>query len=320
MNKTLNTTLQFYQGNDVHMALSAATTRIILRNQGQALAEQHGEGAQRRMTLVAADSQGSVVGGQDQEARSFRYTAFGFSPEEDATILLTGFNGEIRNSQTGCYLLGNGYRAFDPVVMRFHSPDSYSPFGSGGINTYGYCEGNPANLKDPTGHSPWRPRPTPVNDQGKFVPAKLSTRVNSRSQRQVQVQQASHSRSPSGFHGPTRGITPSSPENGQQQLIPLDLAPTPRYIRLKTEVRSHIANNHHIDTAEFYTQPYRDYKSFRHAAAELIIESEQSMGMANAKKRFFSEWPEANVEKVRHKILQEIRKIRSATLAEGPHV
>ncbi|EGH35731.1 hypothetical protein PSYJA_44541, partial [Pseudomonas syringae pv. japonica str. M301072] len=38
---------------------------------------------------------------------------------------------------TGHYLLGNGYRAFNPVLMRFNSPDSLSPFGEGGVNAYG---------------------------------------------------------------------------------------------------------------------------------------------------------------------------------------
>jgi hypothetical protein len=49
-------------------------------------------------------------------------------------------------------LLGNGYRAYNPTLMRFHSPDSWSPFGGGGLNAYTYCVGDPVNFSDPTGH------------------------------------------------------------------------------------------------------------------------------------------------------------------------
>ncbi|VVO73087.1 hypothetical protein PS862_01436 [Pseudomonas fluorescens] len=36
--------------------------------------------------------------------------------------------------------------------MRFHSPDSWSPFGEGGLNAYMYCLGNPIRYTDKTGH------------------------------------------------------------------------------------------------------------------------------------------------------------------------
>lgn len=63
-----------------------------------------------------------------------------------------GFNGQWPDTLTGHYLLGNGYRAYNPVLMRFNCPDSESPFGEGGFNTYAYCAGDPANRTDPTGH------------------------------------------------------------------------------------------------------------------------------------------------------------------------
>ncbi|MPY23762.1 RHS repeat-associated core domain-containing protein [Shewanella sp. YLB-07] len=63
-----------------------------------------------------------------------------------------GFNGERKDPVTGCYHLGNGYRMYNPRLMRFHATDSMSPFGQGGINSYAYCLGDPINLKDPSGH------------------------------------------------------------------------------------------------------------------------------------------------------------------------
>lgn len=52
------------------------------------------------------------------------------------------------------YLLGQGYRAYSPLLMRFNNPDDLSPFGRGGLNAYAYCVGDPVNLVDPDGHSP----------------------------------------------------------------------------------------------------------------------------------------------------------------------
>ncbi|WP_256582628.1 MULTISPECIES: RHS repeat-associated core domain-containing protein [unclassified Pseudomonas] len=61
--------------------------------------------------------------------------------------------GELRDGLTGNYHLGNGHRTYSPALMRFHSPDSLSPFGAGGINTYAYCSNDPINYRDPEGRS-----------------------------------------------------------------------------------------------------------------------------------------------------------------------
>jgi len=63
-----------------------------------------------------------------------------------------GFNGEYFSSLVSKYFLGNGYRTFSPELMRFCSPDSFSPFIV--LNAYGYCGGDPVNHVDPTGHGP----------------------------------------------------------------------------------------------------------------------------------------------------------------------
>lgn len=79
------------------------------------------------------------------------YTVYGLDGGEQCASLLR-FSGQRKQSATGHYLLGNGYRAFNPVLMRFHSPDSLSPMGAGGMNCYAYCGGDPVNNTDPSGH------------------------------------------------------------------------------------------------------------------------------------------------------------------------
>ncbi|KAJ7192348.1 hypothetical protein GGX14DRAFT_380251 [Mycena pura] len=77
-----------------------------------------------------------------------QYTPYGFGASGSSA----GFNGQWRDPVTGWYHLGNGYRVYNPVLMRFHTPDSWSPFTSKEINAYGYCLGDPINLIDPSGH------------------------------------------------------------------------------------------------------------------------------------------------------------------------
>ncbi|MEN5315576.1 RHS repeat-associated core domain-containing protein [Pseudomonas koreensis] len=65
-----------------------------------------------------------------------------------------GFNGQIFDSVSRTYLLGNGYRSYSPALRTFNSRDSLSPFGAGGINRYQYCNQDPINYSDPSGHFP----------------------------------------------------------------------------------------------------------------------------------------------------------------------
>jgi len=93
---------------------------------------------------VIAESDGSTL-------EQARYNAYGENLAGSNLQGLLGFNGEARERALGWYLLGRGYRAYNPVLMRFHSPDELYPEAAG-INPYSYCGGNPVNWRDPSGH------------------------------------------------------------------------------------------------------------------------------------------------------------------------
>jgi len=85
--------------------------------------------------------------------KTITYTPFGHRSPAIGENNQLGFNGEWFDTLTRQYFLGLGYRAFNPVLMRFSSPDKISPFGAGGLNSYTYCLNDPVNLSDPEGDS-----------------------------------------------------------------------------------------------------------------------------------------------------------------------
>jgi len=140
----------YYQNDKLVSEIQGAESLHIFRNQRQIIARQTVGSQLPVVVLAATDRQHSVLHSVTPDQHSaFAYTPHGHSPSADRR---PGFNGEQIDPVTGRYLLGNGYRAYNPVLMRFNSPDSLSPFGKGGLNAYAYCVGDPVNRSDPSGH------------------------------------------------------------------------------------------------------------------------------------------------------------------------
>ncbi|RMP70152.1 RHS repeat-associated core domain protein, partial [Pseudomonas syringae pv. atrofaciens] len=103
----------FYQKTHLATQIQGQVQHTLMRTDEHLLACLSAENNQRDGTLLATDQQQSVIVAQ---GAAFAYTPYGHRPSGPAS--LPGFTGQRVDPVTGHYLLGNGYRAFNPVLMR----------------------------------------------------------------------------------------------------------------------------------------------------------------------------------------------------------
>lgn len=147
-------TQRFYLKERLTSEIQGSVQRSFFQQDGQLLAQQQRHDGAVETTLLATDPQRSVLHALTAtQPHPLAYAPYGHRSVRSGLLGLLGFNGERPDPVTGHYLLGNGYRAFNPVLMRFNSPDNWSPFGEGGLNAYAYCGGDPINYSDTGGHA-----------------------------------------------------------------------------------------------------------------------------------------------------------------------
>ncbi|WP_052960532.1 RHS repeat-associated core domain-containing protein [Pseudomonas fluorescens] len=145
---------RFYCKSRLATEIQGTIGHSIVQHDNLLLAQLQRQNEVLDSTLLVTDLQRSVLNTlkSGRQPQSIAYSPYGHRSAESGLSSLLGFNGERPDPVTGHYLLGNGYRAFNPVLMRFNSPDSWSPFEKGGLNSYAYCLGDPVNASDPNGH------------------------------------------------------------------------------------------------------------------------------------------------------------------------
>ncbi|MFE4016497.1 RHS repeat-associated core domain-containing protein [Streptomyces sp. NPDC059101] len=136
-------------------SITEGTQHTRLLQLGQGCVAQHRTGDQPETRLLGTDGNRTVlVSSAGSEQNEYAYTVYGYR-KDGAKGSVLGYDGERTDPALGWLHLGNGYRAYNPALMRFTAPDSLSPFGAGGINPYTYCLGDPVNRADPSGHLSW---------------------------------------------------------------------------------------------------------------------------------------------------------------------
>ncbi|TFW40033.1 RHS repeat-associated core domain-containing protein [Pseudomonas putida] len=133
----------FYNIDQLSTAVGINQSITLFSATGTPLAERAAE-----TLITAVNAQNSITNSLHRDRiQSLTYSAYGQSHIDH----ILGYTGQRCDRFTNLYLLGNGYRAYSPYLMRFYSPDNLSPFGKGGRNAYAYCEGDPTNNLDPSG-------------------------------------------------------------------------------------------------------------------------------------------------------------------------
>ncbi|MBO9552759.1 RHS repeat-associated core domain-containing protein [Pseudomonas sp.] len=178
----------FYSGLKLSNILSDRGNRFLFQTELGSLAE-GGKGFVDPDVLLVTDALNSTVGCVSRGSclpESTNYTPYGFFGGVRAHQYLASFVGQRFDERIEGYHLGSGYRIYSPILMRFLSFDSWSPFGKAGINGYVYCGNNPVNAHDPTGH---------ITSQAQW----RSIRAEFKIQRELRIQNLALNRAWSGF-------------------------------------------------------------------------------------------------------------------------
>ncbi|WP_306579763.1 RHS repeat-associated core domain-containing protein [Pseudomonas sp.] len=145
IDKKLHGVRLFYVNSRLVSLIGLENTRLM-RADSMALAQLNAS-----TRLLQIDGANTVVAAHAVGLRDCQgYSPYGFSPVQKKLAMIA-FTGEWRDTQTGCYPLGNGHRLFSPSLRRLTEPDVLSPFGKGGLNAYAYCGNDPVNRVDPSG-------------------------------------------------------------------------------------------------------------------------------------------------------------------------
>lgn len=226
--------LIFYQHRQLKTEVESTQSRTFFSSGHRALAEWRNASAKAYSLLLASDASHSVLYTCiPSRLLSRAYCTYGHCAFDEASS--QGFNGERYETLLKAYALGQGYRLYSPDLMRFLAPDSVSPFGQGGLNSYSYCSADPVNRRDPDGH-------TDFSQMRGTSQAFLRRQARAREQQRTAQQRVEAFRQRRGLN---RGLQPAQPRFRNALAMPDAPQPHERHrvghIALATPAQQHAA-------------------------------------------------------------------------------
>ena len=92
----------------------------------------------------------NIVDVSDALVKSYTYDAYGNTSSTGTFVNNFAYTGAVIDAETGLYYMNARY--YDPETGRFISQDSYRGDGEVFWHLYLYCNGDPVNNTDPSGH------------------------------------------------------------------------------------------------------------------------------------------------------------------------
>ncbi len=93
----------------------------------------------------------NIVDVDDDVVKSYTYDAYGNTESTGTFINSFAYTGAVIDTETGLYYMNARY--YDPETGRFISQDSFRGDGEIFWHLYAYCDSDPVNCVDPTGHA-----------------------------------------------------------------------------------------------------------------------------------------------------------------------
>jgi RHS repeat-associated protein len=140
---------RYYCDGRISLEVGALGTSSFAGGTGGIVAQTKSTADARQVTLLGGDALGSTISEVGDAIAHLAYTPHGYGGASGRASDI-GYAGELMEPDVDWYVLGH-YRAYNPALLRFHSPDAASPFDHGGLNSYTYCLGDPINRSDPSG-------------------------------------------------------------------------------------------------------------------------------------------------------------------------